>query len=527
MRKLFAEDRERFSHYSLNACDILLDYSKNRITQKSLDLLIDLAQQENLQGQIDAMFKGDKINFTEQRAVLHSALRSPLTPSIYSDGIDVQPQVHSVLGQIEHFVELVHQGKWRGYSDKPLTQIINIGIGGSDLGPLMVTEALKPYAKEGMEVFFVSNVDATQLSKVLEKIDPERALFIVASKTFTTQETLTNANSAKEWLLKFHQDEKAVARHFVALSTNLEAVSQFGIDPANSFAFWDWVGGRYSLWSAIGLSIALYLGMEHFNQLLAGAHAMDQHFQSAPLSENLPVTMGLLAIWYSSFFGTKTHAILPYDQYLHRFPAYLQQAIMESNGKQVDRDGNRIDYQTSPVIWGEPGTNGQHAFYQLIHQGTQMVTADFIAPMQSQHPIGEHHQKLLANCFAQAEALMRGRDAVESRASLINRGKSPEEAMHLHQHLVMPGNRPSNTLLFDKLSPYRLGSLIAAYEHRIFVEGAIWRINSFDQWGVELGKEMAGVILPELTDASQQAEHDSSTQNLIQYYHHYRQGSSS
>lgn len=516
LRTLFDAEPDRFSRFHLRYQNLLLDYSKNRITAQTMELLMGLARQENLEQWIRSMFVGKQINFTEQRAVLHTALRAPPHCSIELNGEDVVPQIQCVLDKMDRFCRSIHSDNHLGFSGRPLRQVVNIGIGGSDLGPLMVTEALRPYAIEGMRVHFVSNVDATQLCEVLKGLDPAETLFIVASKTFTTQETLTNARSARQWLVDALGDEAAVPHHFVALSTNLKAVNEFGIDTDNCFEFWDWVGGRYSLWSSIGLSIALYLGMDHFRALLRGAHSMDSHFQQAPLEQNIPVVMGLLGLWYSSFFKAATYAILPYDQYLHRLPAYLQQAEMESNGKQVDRDGNPVLYPTAPVIWGEPGTNGQHAFYQLIHQGTQMVPLDLLAPKFSLNPLGDHHQKLLSNVLAQGEALMRGRDLHESLEALSKRGVTADEAERLAPHLVMPGNHPNNTLLFDRLDPETLGMLIALYEHKIFVQGAIWRINSFDQWGVELGKEMAGVILPELNgDASETTTHDCSTTALI------------
>ncbi len=464
------------------------------------------------------MFRGEKINFTENRAVLHVALRNRSNEPILADGEDVMPQVNAVLEKMGRFSAAVRGGQWRGHTGKPISDIVNIGIGGSDLGPVMVTEALRPYWQAGLRPHFVSNIDGTHISEALRGLDPETTLFIVASKTFTTQETLTNAHSARDWLLASLGDEAAVARHFVALSTNREAVQAFGIDPENMFEFWDWVGGRYSLWSAIGLSIAITIGMERFEELLAGAHDMDKHFRAAPLEENMPVILGLLGIWYNNFFAAQTHAILPYDQYLHRFPAYFQQGDMESNGKRVDRDGQVVDYSTGPVIWGEPGTNGQHAFYQLIHQGTKLVPADFLAPMESHNPIGRHHEILLSNFFAQTEALMRGKNEDEARAELAAAGLAGEALERLLPHKVFPGNRPTNSLLFRKLTPHTLGRLIALYEHKIFTQGVIWRINSFDQWGVELGKQLAQAILPELQGETPVTGHDSSTNGLINHY---------
>jgi len=518
MRELFAADPDRFRRFSLQHDDLLLDYSKNRIDQQTLALLLDLARAADLPGWIEKMFRGEKINFTENRAVLHVALRNRSNAPILVDGVDVMPQVNAVLEKMGRFSTAVRDGQWRGHSGKPISDIVNIGIGGSDLGPVMVTEALRPYWQAGLRPHFVSNIDGTHLAETLRGLDPETTLFIVASKTFTTQETLTNAHSARDWLLAALGDEAAVARHFVALSTNREAVQAFGIDPENMFEFWDWVGGRYSLWSAIGLSIAITIGMERFEELLAGAHDMDEHFRSAPLEANMPVILGLLGIWYNNFFAAQTHAILPYDQYLHRFPAYFQQGDMESNGKRVDRDGQVVDYSTGPVIWGEPGTNGQHAFYQLIHQGTKLVPADFLAPMESHNPIGRHHEILLSNFFAQTEALMRGKNADEARAELAAAGLSGEALERLLPHKVFPGNRPTNSLLFRKLTPHTLGRLIALYEHKIFTQGIIWRINSFDQWGVELGKQLAQAILPELQGEAPVTGHDSSTNGLINHY---------
>lgn len=517
LRHLFEVDRERFSRYSLRHEDLLFDYSKHRITDSIRAALLDLAEEQQLSAQIAALFGGEAINHTEGRAVLHSALRAPADAVVRVAGVNVIPEVQAVLAQMERFVGRVLAGEHLGATGERLTDIVNIGIGGSDLGPLMVTEALKPYAQAGMKVHFVSNVDATHLAEVLKQLNPRTALFVVASKTFTTQETLTNARSARQWLVA-QLGEAAVAHHFVAVSTHQAEVERFGIDAAHMFPFWDWVGGRYSLWSSIGLSIALYLGMAHFRQLLAGAYAMDRHFQEAPPAQNIPLMMGLLSIWYSSFLGAETQAILPYDQYLHRFPAYLQQAVMESNGKQVNHQGERVSYPTSAIVWGEPGTNGQHAFYQLIHQGGRLIPVDFLAPLQSQNPIGNHHAILLANCFAQSEALMRGRTQAEAEAELTKQGLPAAEVARLAPHKVMPGNQPSSTLLFDRLTPYTLGKLIALYEHRIFVEGAIWRINSFDQWGVELGKQLAAVILPELEGSGTAQPHDSSTLGLIAAY---------
>lgn len=518
MREMFAKDPKRFEKFSMKACGIFVDYSKNRISRKTMRLLFDLARQADVEGWREKMFSGEKINFTENRAVLHVALRNRLNRPIEVDGKDVTPNIRAVLGQMKEFSESVRNGDWKGYTGKPVRDVVNIGIGGSDLGPVMVTEALKPYTLHGLNVHFVSNVDGTHLAETLKLCDPETTLFIIASKTFTTQETLTNAFSARRWFLASASDETAVARHFVAPSTNTVEVGKFGIDPKNMFAFWDWVGGRYSLWSAIGLSIAVAVGFENFIELLTGAFEMDEHFRSAPLEQNLPVILALLGVWYNNFFDAETHTVLPYDQYLHRFPAYLQQGDMESNGKYIDREGREVDYATGSVIWGEPGTNGQHAFYQLIHQGTRLIPADFLAPIETHNPLGEHHAILLSNFFAQTEALMRGKTAKEAREELKAAGLSRAEIKALLPHKVFPGNRPTNSLLFKKLTPRVLGSLIALYEHKIFVQGIIWNINSFDQWGVELGKQLAKTILPELATQARVVSHDSSTNGLINFY---------
>lgn len=515
---MFAQDSQRFEQFSASACGLLLDYSKNRINSETLRLLFGLAEQEDVAGWRARMFAGETINFTEGRAVLHVALRNRANTPIMVAGKDVMPEVNRVLDQMRHFCIKVHSGIWRGHSGKPITDVVNIGIGGSDLGPLMVSEALKPYAVENIRAHFVSNVDGSHLAQTLAGLDPHTTLFVVASKTFTTQETLTNARSAREWLLASLHDEAAVACHFVAVSTNSEAVAAFGIDTDNMFEFWDWVGGRYSLWSAIGLSICLAIGMENFEALLDGAHAMDRHFVEAPPEQNLPMIMGLLGLWYSSFMGYSSQAILPYDQGLHRFPAYLQQAEMESNGKGIDRDGQAVDYDTGAVIWGEPGTNGQHAFYQLIHQGTRVIPVDFIAPMQCHHPFVHHHPILLANVFAQSQALMLGKNEQQARAELEAEGLNGEALEGLLPHKLFPGNRPSNTILFEKLTPHTLGSLIALYEHKIFVQGVIWRINSFDQWGVELGKQLAKRISADMSGDLSNTEHDSSTLGLLRFY---------
>lgn len=521
LRELFETDPERFNHFSLNLNTnhghILLDYSKNLVNKEVLHMLVDLAKSRGVEAARDNMFSGLKINSTEDRAVLHVALRNRSNRSIMMDGKDVMPEVNKVLDKMKSFCQRVRSGDWKGYTGKAITDIINIGIGGSDLGPLMVTEALKPYSKGGPRVWFVSNIDGTHIAKTLASLNPESSLFIIASKTFTTQETITNAETAKEWFLQAAKDPSAVAKHFVALSTNTDKVKEFGIDPKNMFEFWDWVGGRYSLWSAIGLSIALHVGFDHFEQLLSGAHWMDQHFMKTPLDKNAPVLLALLGIWYINFYGCETHAMLPYDQYMHRFAAYFQQGDMESNGKYITKSGARVDYQTGPIVWGEPGTNGQHAFYQLIHQGTKMIPCDFLIPVQTQHPIrnGLHHKILLANFLAQTEALMKGKSPEEARKELQAAGKSPEELEKLLPHKVFEGNRPTNSIVFTKLTPFILGALIAMYEHKIFVQGIIWDINSFDQWGVELGKQLAKKIEPELDGSSAVTSHDSSTNGLI------------
>ncbi|MEW8286519.1 MAG: glucose-6-phosphate isomerase [Candidatus Thiodiazotropha endolucinida] len=522
MRDLFQQGPERAEQMSIRQCGIMLDYSKNRINARSMNLLLELAQAVDVDGWRRRMFSGERLNITENRAVLHVALRNRSNQPIWFDGEDVMPSVNAVLQRMEAFSESVRCGNWKGYTGKPISDVVNIGIGGSNLGPLMVCEALKPYQKPDLRMHFVSNVDGTHIVDTVSALDPETTLFIIASKTFTTQETLTNAVTARKWLLDELHDEAAVARHFVAVSTNAEAVSRFGIDTANMFEFWDWVGGRYSLWSAIGLPIAIAIGMRNFFELLEGAHEMDQHFLHADLSENMPVIMALLGIWYIDFAKTRTHAILPYDQYLRYLPDYLQQADMESNGKRVTRFGRPVDYLTGPVVWGTAGTDGQHAYYQLIHQGTQLIPCDFIIPVNSHNETGDHHEKLFANCLAQTEALLRGKTRTEAREEMEQAGLEPEQIVDLLPHRIFPGNRPSNTLLVDKITPSRLGSLIALYEHKIFIQGVIWRINSFDQWGVELGKQLAGVILPELSDEQQPSRHDSSTQGLITYFHRHR-----
>jgi len=515
MRDLFAEDPERFKKFSIRFKDILVDYSKNRITEETLQLFVGLADEVGLKDAIEKMFTGDKINETEDRAVLHIALRNRENTPINVDGEDVMPHVNAVLKKIKKFSGGVISGDWKGFTGKRITDIVNIGIGGSDLGPVMVTECLRPYAKEGLSVHFVSNVDGTHIVETLKKLNPESTLFLIASKTFTTQETMTNGFSAREWFLNYARDEAQISKHFVALSTNREGVKAFGIDEDNMFVFWDWVGGRYSLWSAIGLSIACYVGYENFLELLQGAFDMDRHFRETSFEKNIPVILALTGIWYNNFFGAQTEAILPYDQYMHRFPAYFQQGNMESNGKSVNRNGKSVDYQTGPIIWGEPGTNGQHAFYQLIHQGTKMIPADFLAPAKSHNPMGEHHNILLSNFFAQTEALMYGKTKEEVIEELKREGRTKKEIDALYPHKVFEGNRPTNSILFKKLTPRVLGSLIAIYEHKIFVQGVIWNIFSFDQWGVELGKKLAKSILPELEGDQPVNSHDCSTNGLI------------
>lgn len=515
MRKLFEEDSGRFDMFSLTLGDILVDYSKNRIIGETMELLMGLAEECRVRDAVDRMFAGDRINETENRSVFHVALRNRGDIPMEVDGKDVMPEVRAVLDKMKVFCQKVRSKEWKGYTGKPITDLVNIGIGGSDLGPVMVTECLRPYGLPDLRAHFVSNVDGTHLAESLKKLSPETTLFMIASKTFTTQETMTNAYSARDWFLSHASDARHVSRHFVAVSTNEEKVEAFGIDRENMFQFWDWVGGRYSLWSAIGLSIACTVGFENFEELLDGAHEMDLHFQTSPLEKNVPVILALLGIWYVNFFGAETEVILPYDQYMHRFPAYFQQGNMESNGKSVDRGGRRVSYQTGPIIWGEPGTNGQHAFYQLIHQGTRLVPADFLAPALSHNPIGEHHAILLSNFFAQTEALMNGKTEAEVRGELAGEGKSESEIERLLPYRVFEGNRPSNSILFRQLTPRVLGNLIAMYEHKIFVQGVIWNIFSFDQWGVELGKQLAQKILPELHGDAPVQGHDSSTNGLV------------
>ncbi len=516
IRDLFAADPARFDKFSVKFApsNILIDYSKNIVDEKTMELLFSLARETKLQEAIDSMFTGEKINRTEDRAVLHTALRNRSTRPIFVDGKDVMPDVNAVLAKMKKFCERVISGEWKGYTGKQIETVVNIGIGGSDLGPVMISEALKPYATR-LTPYFVSNVDGTHIVETLKKCDPETTLFLIASKTFTTQETMTNAFSARDWFMKAAGDESAVAKHFVALSTNAKGVSEFGIDTENMFEFWDWVGGRYSSWSAIGLSVALAVGFDNFEQFLQGAFDMDVHFSTTKFENNIPVILALIGIWYNNFYGFESEAILPYDQYMHRFPAYFQQGNMESNGKYVGRDGKVVNYQTGPIIWGEPGTNGQHAFYQLIHQGTKIIPCDFLAPAKTQNPIGDHHAKLLANFFAQTEALAFGKSKEQVEEEFLAKGKKHEEFADLVPFKIFEGNRPTNSILFEKLTPKTLGALVAMYEHKIFVQGAIWNIFSFDQWGVELGKQLAGKILKELNGDDTVSSHDSSTNGLI------------
>jgi len=520
--QLFAENPNRFEQYSLNFADqILVDYSKNAINEKTLGLLRQLANECGLASATEAMFTGQKINRTENRAVLHTALRNRSNTPVLVDGKDVMPEVNAVLAKMKDFCERVISGEWKGYTGKAITDVINIGIGGSDLGPYMVTEALRPY-KNHLTMHFVSNVDGTHIAETLKKVNPETTLVLVASKTFTTQETMTNAHTARDWLLAAAKDESAVAKHFAALSTNSKEVEKFGIDTNNMFEFWDWVGGRYSLWSAIGLSIALSIGFENFEQLLSGAHEMDKHFRTAPIEQNIPATLALVGIWNSNFLGAETEALLPYDQYLHRFAAYFQQGNMESNGKFVGRDGKAVNYQTGPIVWGEPGTNGQHAFYQLIHQGTKIIPCDFIAPAQTHNAVGDHHAKLLSNFFAQTEALAFGKSKEVVEQEFLQAGKKLEEVAEIVPFKVFTGNKPTNSILVQKITPFTLGALIAMYEHKIFVQGVIFNIYSFDQWGVELGKQLANRILPELQGSEKVTSHDSSTNGLINQFKAWR-----
>jgi glucose-6-phosphate isomerase len=519
MRELFAADPRRFDSFSLQVDDVLIDYSKNRVTAETMKLLFDLARQASVLDWRDRMFAGEKINRTEDRAVLHVALRNRSNRPTLVDGTDVMPEVRAVLAKMRAFTDSVRSGAWKGYTGKRITDVVNIGIGGSDLGPVMASLALKPYWHPEMRVHFVSNVDGTHLAETLKEVHADQTLFVVESKTFTTQETLLNARSARAWLVDKLGSEAAVPKHFVAVSTATAEVKKFGIDPENMFAFWDWVGGRYSLWSAIGLPIELAVGADHFEEMLAGAHAMDEHFRTAPVEKNAPIVLAMLGVWYSNFFGAQTHAILPYDQYLSRFAAYFQQGDMESNGKRVDREGRFIDdYTTGPVVWGEPGTNGQHAFYQLIHQGTRLVPCDFLAPLETHNALGKHHEVLLANYFAQPEALMRGKTPDEARAELVAQGLPRERVEELVPHKTFPGNRPTTSILFTKVTPRTLGMLIALYEHKIFTQGIVWNIYSFDQWGVELGKQLAKKIEPELEAKGPVASHDASTNALINRY---------
>jgi glucose-6-phosphate isomerase len=519
LREMFENDPHRFENLSLEFEDFLLDYSKNIINNETMILLLNLARKANIHEWIANMFAGEKINSTEGRAVLHTALRNRSDNPVTVDGIDVMPDIHKVLDQMKDFVDSVHNGQWKGCTGLTIKDIVNIGIGGSDLGPKMAAKALTPYAKYGVNVHYVSNVDGTHIAETLKNIDPTTTLFIIASKTFTTQETLTNAMTARDWFLKETGNDKSnIAKHFVALSTNEEAVREFGIDPKNMFVFWDWVGGRYSMWSAIGLSLALYIGMENFIELLTGAFIMDQHFRNSKLEENAPVIMAMLGVWYADFFGAASYAVIPYDEYLDDFPTYLQQLDMESNGKRITRDGEPVDYKTGPIIWGRPGTNSQHSFFQLIHQGTQMIPADFIAPIDSHNDIGDHHKILLSNFFAQTQALMQGKTESEVKAELKNSGKYKEEIKAILPHKVFPGNKPTNTILFQKLTPKTLGMLVALYEHKVFVQGVIWNVNSFDQWGVELGKQLAKKILPQLKENEETRSLDASTNGLINHF---------
>jgi len=522
MRDLFAQDANRFEHFSQHFNDMLVDFSKNIVTDETMSLLMRLAEERDVPGWIERMFSGEKINNTENRAVLHTALRNRSNTPVMVDGEDVMPDVNRVLAQMREFTESVRCGEWKGSTGKSITDIVNIGIGGSDLGPVMVTEALTPFGRDKLHMHFVSNVDGTHMVETLRHLHRETTLFVIVSKTFTTQETITNARTARDWFLTRGGTKTAVAKHFVAVSTNAKAVSAFGIDTDNMFEFWDWVGGRYSLWSSVGLSIALYIGMDNFEELLAGAHDMDEHFRNTPLEKNIPVILAMLGVWYNNFFGADSHALLPYDQYMHRFPAYFQQGDMESSGKRVTREGKPVDYSTGPIIWGEPGTNGQHAFYQLIHQGTKLVPCDFLAPIETKNPVGRHHPMLMSNFFAQTEALMCGKSEDEVRAELEKEGLSGDELEALLPHKVFPGNKPTNSILFQKLTPRMLGTLLAMYEHKIFVQSTVWGVNAYDQWGVELGKQLARKILPELDDYDDVTGHDASTNGLINHYKEHR-----
>ncbi len=522
IKDLFTKDSKRFEKMSITFNEILFDYSKNIITDETLEKLLQLAEDCKVKNAMDAIFAGEKINGTENRAVMHTALRNFSEQSMSIDGEDIMPEVRETREKMKAFCEKIHSGEWKGYSGKKIKNIVNIGIGGSDLGPVMVTEALKPYWIEGIHAYFVSNVDGTQIVETLKNLDPEETLFTVASKTFTTQETMTNAQTARDWFLKSAKDEKFVAKHFVALSTNKEGVEKFGIDPENMFVFWDWVGGRYSLWSSIGLSIALTIGYDHFEELLKGAESTDQHFRTADFKENIPLIMALIGLWYTNFFGSETEAIFPYDQYMHRFPAYFQQGNMESNGKHTDRNGNDVTYSTGPIVWGEPGTNGQHAFYQLVHQGTHLIPCDFIVPAISHNPVGEHHKILVSNFIAQTEALMNGKTAEQVAAELKDAGMKESEMEKLIPFKVFTGNKPTNSFLLKEITPFSLGALTALYEHKIFVQGVIWNIFSFDQWGVELGKQLATNVLPQLDNNDEIDSHDASTNGLINAYKKWR-----
>ncbi|SHL75541.1 glucose-6-phosphate isomerase [Chryseobacterium carnipullorum] len=522
IKDLFTKDSKRFEKMSITFNEILFDYSKNIITDETLEKLLQLAEDCKVKNAMDAIFAGEKINGTENRAVMHTALRNFSEQSMSIDGEDIMPEVRETREKMKAFCEKIHSGEWKGYSGKKIKNIVNIGIGGSDLGPVMVTEALKPYWIEGIHAYFVSNVDGTQIVETLKNLDPEETLFTVASKTFTTQETMTNAQTARDWFLKSAKDEKFVAKHFVALSTNKEGVEKFGIDPENMFVFWDWVGGRYSLWSSIGLSIALTIGYDHFEELLKGAESTDQHFRTADFKENIPLIMALIGLWYNNFFGSETEAIFPYDQYMHRFPAYFQQGNMESNGKHTDRNGNDVTYSTGPIVWGEPGTNGQHAFYQLVHQGTHLIPCDFIVPAISHNPVGEHHKILVSNFIAQTEALMNGKTAEQVAAELKDAGMEESEMEKLIPFKVFTGNKPTNSFLLKEITPFSLGALTALYEHKIFVQGVIWNIFSFDQWGVELGKQLATNVLPQLDNNDEIDSHDASTNGLINAYKKWR-----
>ena len=515
LRSLFSSDQARFEHFQLQGAGIFLDYSKNRVTSETMDLLVGLANEAELSKKIAGMFEGEVVNLTENRQALHTALRNRSGSSVLVDGEDVMPGINNVLERLRVFSDQVRSGEWKGYTQDAITDVVNVGIGGSDLGPLMACEALDAFASDRLKLHFVSNVDGSHMASTLKNLNPKTTLFIVASKTFTTQETLTNANSAKTWFLDSDASEKDVAKHFVALSTNAEKVAAFGIDTNNMFEFWDWVGGRYSLWSAIGLPIILSVGMDRFIQFLEGAHEMDEHFRTASFEKNIPVIMALLTVWYNNFHGATSHLIAPYDQYLHRFPAYLQQLTMESNGKSAHVDGSDISCNTGPIVWGEPGTNGQHAYFQLVHQGTHLIPVDFILPMESLNPIGNHHELLMANCFAQSEALMMGKNSEELTIEMREAGATADEIDRLNGHRTFPGNRPSNTIMMQRLDARALGALIAAYEHKVYVEAAIWDINPFDQWGVELGKQLASKIQQELSGAKTVTAHDSSTNGLI------------